>query len=289
MKRAFLAAVFMLLPAFAIFAQEPLEPVKIKRETLEDRLDAAEAAVVGVVQSVKPVEDEKLKHARPVLEKMVAEVRVETVVKGVVGGGTIYVEFEKSRLREMPPRTVLEPGERAMLFLKRQPGSGAYGFIDAYSGKMPADDRSVGKAEETAERAGWKVALSASLRLSKSEFQRGEPIPFEVIIRNGSASPVIIEAAVVPPRDILVVDGGGKKIKPSRPYADARQRARDDFSTLPPKHFMGFSGDLLEYFPITEPGTYAVTAVITPSSGARIGLPAWTGSVTSNTAAFIVR
>jgi hypothetical protein len=98
-----------------------------------------------------------------------ASFRVDRVIKGKLEPQVIHVEFPENG---NAPRTVLEPNEYALLFLKSGE-NGSYQFVESPVGKMPITSQNVprgGSAQSTA--SNLEAELMASLTDIDSEVVR---------------------------------------------------------------------------------------------------------------------
>lgn len=141
------------------------------------------------------------------------------------------------------------------------------------------------------------VRLRLVLEPSPTEYAVEEEVPVRVLLVNDGDDPVTVidRFAVSSARgagelSFTVVDPLGERL-PFGARVNLGRAGANDVATIPPTGFVGTTIDLVDYFDLSEPGTYRVSATYRAAGGGPVerdddthGLPAetWMGTVESD-------
>ncbi len=135
--------------------------------------------------------------------------------------------------------------------------------------------------------------LSLELQMVDVQISVGQPVKVKLVFRNPSAHPIVINGEIDTwgdagvKFDIKTPSGS----KPEKHYTPARKPilSARDFEMIMPGGTRSWDVHVTTWYQIKEPGQYSMRAsYLNTNDGAAFNLPAWVGTVSSNTVSFTV-
>lgn len=268
--------------AAAVAQVQEISPQKAP-ETLEAQVAQADVVLLGVVQSAAPVSPRDSMDRQPVREPYEAVVRVEELYKGAAGAQTVTVAFTRAHKDTRPPLMTLEPGDRAVLFLKAPRGGQDLEFVSPFYGRREPDYNLLRDLRAMSTEHGLVAAVEITLTLDAAVARRGAAAPATVRISNKGSVPVVFGSTPAPGQVFTAAGPDGRGL-PLRTGARDQAAARIPLY-LPAQGVFEYRADLAQLFDLSSPGTITVQAVFSPPSA---GASSWQGTLRSQAAALTI-
>jgi hypothetical protein len=183
--------------------------------------------------------------------------------------------FTRSHRNTRPPLVDLQPGDRAVLFLKSPRGGAHMEFVSPFYGKDAPDYTLLQDLRTMSKDKGLAAEVEIAIFLDAPSAASGAPAPVRVRISNKSAVAVIFGSTPAPGQVLIVTgpDGRGLAMRPgARDLAAARIPLY-----LPGGGVFEYRADLAQFFDLSHAGAYTVQAMFDPPAASG----AWSGTLTS--------
>lgn len=138
------------------------------------------------------------------------------------------------------------------------------------------------------------AAVILKLVPQKSVFQKGEPVVFEIVLKNGTHNKVIVDRRFLPGADetfgqelTLLMTGPGEKPIPNLALFQPSPLTKKDLQFLLPGRSIAQRLPLSNVFILSNPGEYQLQAIY-DTRNLSSTLPFWRGRIVSSPVVFSI-